>query len=85
MLLTGNPGVSQVVPYPIVDTDVKDFSNNTELISIPAPGDLFYGQDATYSGRHPSYTDHGNGTVTDNVTGLTWAKDMGGKISYSKR
>jgi Protein of unknown function (DUF1566) len=30
------------------------------------------GQDASYDGNLPSYTDNGDGTVTDNVTGLVW-------------
>jgi len=29
-----------------------------------------------------NYTDNGNGTVTDNVTGLMWQKDPGSKMSY---
>ena len=44
----------------------------------------FYGQDAQYSGNQPSYTDNGNGTITDNVTGLIWQQDMGEKISFEQ-
>ncbi|WP_202813775.1 hypothetical protein [Defluviitalea phaphyphila] len=29
------------------------------------------------NGNQPSYTDNGDGTITDNVTGLMWMKDMG--------
>ena len=32
------------------------------------------GQDGAYTINPPSYTDNGNGTVTDNVTGLIWQK-----------
>lgn len=32
------------------------------------------GQDGEYTINAPSYTDNGNGTITDNVTGLTWQK-----------
>ncbi|HQW04345.1 MAG: DUF1566 domain-containing protein [Flavobacteriales bacterium] len=70
------------ITYPIVDTDVSDFYNNSTIISTPSIGSPFYGQDATYNGNQPSYTNNGDGTVTDNVTGLTWLKSMGGKISY---
>lgn len=83
MFVTANPGFSQDISYPVVDTDVRDFYDNTALISTPVQGDRFYGQDATYTGNQPSYRDHGDGTVTDNVTGLTWEKDMGDKISYA--
>jgi len=32
------------------------------------------GDDASYTIDPPSYTDNGNGTITDNVTGLSWQK-----------
>ena len=70
------------VTYPIVDTDVTEFYNNSTIISPPASGSPYYGQDATYSGNQPSYTDNEDGTITDNVTGLIWEQDMGIKMSY---
>ncbi len=33
-----------------------------------------FGEDHDYTINPPSYTDNGNGTVTDNVTGLVWQK-----------
>lgn len=40
-------------------------------------GDAFYRQDANYlKGSPMSYTDNGDGTVTDNVTGLMWAQEQ---------
>ncbi|MCP4180276.1 MAG: DUF1566 domain-containing protein [bacterium] len=68
--------------YNIVDTDVSAFYNDVAVITEPAAGTAFYGQDANYSGNQPSYTDNGDGTITDNVTGLIWQQDMGDKISY---
>jgi hypothetical protein len=38
----------------------------------PAVGDDFYGQDAQYNINPPDMTDNGDGTVTDNLTGLIW-------------
>ena len=73
---------SQSFTYPIVDTGVKEYSDNSAMISSPIEGEAFYGQDATYSGIQPSYTDNRDGTITDNVTGLMWEKDMGKKITY---
>ncbi|HNQ69412.1 MAG TPA: DUF1566 domain-containing protein, partial [Bacteroidales bacterium] len=58
--------------YKIVDTGQEIFFGNSVSISEPLEGSAFYGQDASYSGNQPSYTDNGNGTVTDNVTGLMW-------------
>ena len=63
---------AQSLTYPIVDTDQTKFYNNTSEISEPAINEFFYGQDANYSGLQPSYTDNGDGTITDNVTGLMW-------------
>lgn len=62
--------------YPIVDTDQLTFFSNTTLIEEPLVGSPFYGQDASYSGFQPSYTDNGDGTVTDNVTGLMWQQTL---------
>ncbi|NQV36471.1 MAG: DUF1566 domain-containing protein [Candidatus Marinimicrobia bacterium] len=78
--------------YPVVDTDQTTFYDTTTEMSTPSVGDAFYGQDAQYSGNQPSYTDNGDGTVTDNVTGLMWqqSSDLNGdgtidaddKLSY---
>ena len=80
--------------YKIVDTGQILFYDNMNEISTPAPGEAFYGQDANFSGQQPSYTDNGDGTVTDNVTGLMWQQsaDLTGdgviniedKLSYTE-
>ena len=62
--------------YPIVDTNQGTCYDNSELINCPAEGEAFYGQDTQYTGITPSYTDNGDGTVTDEVTGLVWAQDL---------
>jgi hypothetical protein len=41
-----------------------------------------FGEDADYSIRPPSFTDNGNGTVTDNVTGLMWQKTDNGESTW---
>jgi len=38
----------------------------------PEEGEEFYGQDACYTINPPDLTDNGDGTVTDNLTGLIW-------------
>ena len=80
--------------YAIVDTDQGFCYDNETLVDCPAAGEAFFGQNAQYSGNEPSYTDNGDGTVTDNVTGLMWAQspDMNGdgvidvndKLSYEE-
>ena len=77
------PSVIADITYPIVDTYVSEFCSNNALISAPTEGEAFYGQDATYTGNQPSYTDNSDGTVTDNVTGLMWQQVMGDKMSYA--
>ncbi len=71
LLFTTN-GLAQ--SYPIVGTDVSVFFDNNFIISTPSPGDPFYGQDAQYPGNPPSYTDNGDTTITDNITGLMWQR-----------
>ena len=59
----------------IPDTgQTKCYDNSSEII-CPAEGEAFHGQDAQYSTNLMSYTDNGDDTVTDNVTGLMWQQD----------
>ena len=68
--------------YQIVETgQVNAYSNNT-VIPLPNNGDKFFGQDASYISNPPAYTDNHDGTITDNVTGLIWQKQMTEKLSY---
>jgi hypothetical protein len=62
--------------YPIVDTNQGYTYDNSDRIDPVAKGEAFYGQDAQYTGNVPSYTDNGDGTITDNVTGLVWAQEL---------
>ncbi len=66
----------------------------SDSVEITCSQTSFSGQDAQYTGNQPSYTNNGDGTVTDNVTGLIWQKspDTNGdgnitatdKLAYSK-
>lgn len=76
--------LSLVSGYPIVDTGVKNYYSDVTVISEPSVGEAFFGQDASYDGNQPSYTENGDGTVTDNVTGLMWEKSMGSKIIFDQ-
>lgn len=68
--------------YCIVGTNQKKFYSNTQEIEAPQVGEAFYGQDPQFSYPIPSYTDNGDGTITDKNTGLMWIKDRGSKISW---
>lgn len=76
------PTTPTTLSYRIVDSGVVTFFSNSQVIEAPSEGDAFYGQDATYRGNEPSYTNNGDGTITDNVTGLMWAQSMGEKIAF---
>ena len=60
--------------WPIPDTGISMCSNNTAQIVCPTSGQVFYGQDAQYTNIPQSLTDNGNGTVSDNMTGLRWQR-----------
>ncbi len=61
---------------PLPDTgQTTCYDGDGNVIACPAEGQPLHGQDAQYHGPAPSYTDNGNGTVTDNNTGLVWQKD----------
>lgn len=68
--------------YPVVDTGIVDSFSDTSTITKPGEGGDYYGQDSNYTGNQPSYTDNGDGTITDNVTGLMWAQDMGEMVAF---
>lgn len=71
---------AQQLHYPVPGTGVTVCYNNTTVIQCPSdPAAAFYGQ---YQGIAPSYTANSNGTVTDNITGLTWAKARGVKVTW---
>ncbi|MBI5140874.1 MAG: DUF1566 domain-containing protein [Nitrospirae bacterium] len=51
------------------------------VITCPAPGAAL-AQDASYPRNPLSYTDNGDGTVSDNNTGLMWQKNSAGQKSW---
>ena len=58
--------------FPVVDTGQDTCYNDLDSTSCPNPGEAFYGQDAQFTDNAPSYTDNGDGIITDNITGLMW-------------
>ncbi len=69
---TANSRIS--LTYPIVATGQVETFNNKDEIPFPKKGDTFYGQDAQHIYNEMSYTDNGDGTISDNNTGLMWQK-----------
>ncbi|MDP5105682.1 MAG: DUF1566 domain-containing protein, partial [Polaribacter sp.] len=62
----------------------KNYYSDVENILKPLENDPFYGQDAHYIGNSPSYTDNNDNTITDNITGLMWQKDLGEKMTFDE-
>jgi hypothetical protein len=65
---------SEIGRYKVVGTGQRKCFDNRNETEAPGINDPFYGQDAQFEGNKPSYTNNGDGTITDNVTGLTWQK-----------
>ena len=64
--------------YAIVDTgQASCYDNDGAEITCPAAGEALAGQDAQYDGNQFDLTDNDDGTVTANVTGLTWQQTPG--------
>lgn len=75
---------TKLVTFPIVDSNQTVCYDNLKKIACPGKGHTFWGQDANYMGRQPNYRDNGDGTVTDNNTGLIWQKDPGEKKTFTE-
>ncbi len=71
--------------YEIIATAVLDFFDDVGEIPEPEPGEPYYGQDANYPGIEFSYQDNGDGTVSDQNTGLMWQQtpNLGNKLSWA--
>jgi hypothetical protein len=54
---------------------LPDTGQTTSYTSTP-------GEDSDFTINSPSYTDNGNGTITDNITGLMWQKGDGGEMTF---
>ncbi|MBI5102577.1 MAG: DUF1566 domain-containing protein [Nitrospirae bacterium] len=59
------------------------YATNAGIFKLPDTGQTSsytgtFGEDHDYTINPPSFTDNGNGTITDNVTGLLWQKQDDG-------
>jgi len=70
------------LPYTIVDTGQDKCYDSRGEMDPPKYGQPFYGQDAQFKGKQPSYKDNGDGTVSDLNTGLMWVKARGPMVTW---
>ncbi len=69
--------------FPVVDTGQDAcYDHRGRQTACPSAGEALFGQDAQSSGREARYTGHGDGTVTDGVTGLMWQQTPAYGLSY---
>ncbi len=72
VVMTNFIGFAQTNSYSIVETGQTISYDTMTAITLPISGQAFFGQNSNHPGNTRSYTNNGNGTVTDNVTGLMW-------------
>jgi hypothetical protein len=68
-------------------TDQNQEPENNHTLLLPDTGQntsytTTAGEDSDFSINPPAYTDNGNGTTNDNVTGLMWQKTDGGEMTF---
>ncbi len=72
--------ISLANAFQVPDTGIEkcfDAAGN-QLFPCPGPGQAYYGQDGNYVLNGMNFTDHANGTLTDNITHLLWQKTANG-------
>lgn len=82
------PVITTTTNYTSVNNRITAYPPaSLSLQNIPDTGQTNFsgamtGQDADYTILPPSFQDHGNGTVTDRVTGLMWQKVDAGECTW---
>ena len=72
--------------FKLTDTGQRacyDAGSNPRMWNCPSAGKEFYGQDAQYKGNAPRYTNNGDDTISDQVTGLMWQKNFQRNVAWS--
>ena len=71
--------VSFAGAFQVPDTGITECydADGNQIFPCPGPGEPYYGQDGNLILNDMSFTDNGNGTLIDNVTGLLWQKTAG--------
>jgi hypothetical protein len=83
------PALTHKVFLPLVGVNIGAVITPTTTLTptLPDTGQVSdytatFGEDADYSINAPAYTVSGNGTVTDQITGLMWQQTDGGEMTY---
>ena len=75
---TYNSNNNRITTYPM---------GSPSLFKLPDTGQTIdatptFGEDSDYTINAPAYTDNGDGTITDRVTGLVWQKNDAGESTW---
>jgi formylglycine-generating enzyme required for sulfatase activity len=70
VLSSGQSNAQKLLPFKLPDTGQNSGYTATQ------------GEDADFIINPPSFTDNGDGTITDNTTGLMWQKTDGGEMTW---
>ena len=84
LIVAGPQSAYSGTSYTVVDTGQIYCYNSSQGGSYPGKGSDYFGQDASYIGNQPAYSDNGDGTVSDDITGLMWQKSPGSKMTLSE-
>ena len=76
------PASAEPPSYRIPGTGQDRCFGATGAIACPPPGAPFAGADGALPRRRIAYRAHGDGTVTDLVTGLTWAAAASAPVAF---
>ncbi len=76
---TPNATGDRLTAYPMAAWSETKLPDTSQTLNVPtAP----FGQDSDYTINAQSFTDNGNSTITDNVTGLMWQKTDNGESTW---
>jgi hypothetical protein len=68
----------RITAYPMAGASQAQIPDTSQTVNSTAT----FGEDADYTQNAQSLTDNGNGTITDNVTGLMWQKTDNGESTW---
>lgn len=74
----GTASGNRLTPYVMAGPSQTSIPDTSQTLDATAT----FGEDSDYSIHPQSFTDNGNGTVTDNVTGLMWQKTDNGESTW---
>jgi len=79
---TGTPAIytsaARFNYYPMAPWSMNKLSDTGQTTNATAT----FGEDSDYTINPPNFTDNGNGTITDNNTGLIWQKTDSGEMTW---